>query len=228
MTEKTRNKDWVGGRASTFKCLGASNHTDHDREAHDYYATEPKAAELLLELEPQIDNIWENFVGEGHLAEPFRKDGKLKIVSDLIDRGYYPEGITAKYPVDFFQFNKVWKGDIVSNPPYSMAKEAVEHSLELIQDGHYVIMFLKLTFCEGQNRKKFFEDTPPIRIWVSSSRLLCAMNGEFEKPKKDKNGNVKLDGTGNPIMERQSSAACYAWFVWQKGYKGPTELKWFN
>ena len=222
------NKDWVGGKASTFKCLGASNHTDHNRQPEDYYATEPLASELLLKIEPQIDNVWENFVGGGHLAEPIRKAGKLKVASDLIDRGYYPEGVTYKYPIDFFQFNKKWRGDIVSNPPYKYAKEAVEHSLELIEEGHYVIMFLKLTFCEGQNRKKFFEDTPPIRIWVSSSRLLCAMNGEFEKPKKDKNGNVKLDEASNPIMERQSSAACYAWFVLQKGYKGPTELKWFN
>ena len=32
-------KDWVGGRASVFKTLGASNHTDHERAWGDYYAT---------------------------------------------------------------------------------------------------------------------------------------------------------------------------------------------
>lgn len=25
-----------------------------------------------------------------------------------------------------------------------------------------------------------------------------------------------------------SSAAAYAWFVWEKGYKGETIVKWFN
>ena len=25
-----------------------------------------------------------------------------------------------------------------------------------------------------------------------------------------------------------SSAAAYAWFVWEKGYKGETTVKWFN
>ena len=197
----SKKKDWVGGKASTFKCLGASNHTDHDRQEHDYYATEPKSSELLLEIEPQLNNIWEVSCGGGHLAEPLRKARKLRIVSDLVDRGYYPEDISYKYPLDF---------------------------LKLIQENHYVAMFLKLTFLEGKERKKFFEDNPPIRIWVSSSRLLCAMNGEFEKPKKDKAGNIKLDKDGNPIMERQSSAACYAWFIWQKGYKGDTVIKWFN
>ena len=25
-----------------------------------------------------------------------------------------------------------------------------------------------------------------------------------------------------------SSAAAYAWFVWEKGFKGETTVKWFN
>lgn len=33
------------------------------------------------------------------------------------------------------------------------------------------------------------------------------------------NGNFKAFG---------SSAAAYAWFIWEKGYKGETILKWFN
>ena len=32
-----------------FKTLGASNHTEKEREDNDYYATDPIAAELLLE-----------------------------------------------------------------------------------------------------------------------------------------------------------------------------------
>lgn len=38
-----KKKDWVGGRASVFKTLGASNHAEHERSRYDYYATEPKA-----------------------------------------------------------------------------------------------------------------------------------------------------------------------------------------
>ncbi len=44
-------KDWVGGSAAVFKTLGASNHTDADRQREDYYATEPKATEWLCKLE---------------------------------------------------------------------------------------------------------------------------------------------------------------------------------
>lgn len=215
-------------KISPFVCNGASNHSKEARASFDLYCTPSFAGESLLDLEPQIDNIWECFVGLGTLAEPFRKEGKLRVVSDLIDRDYYPEGVVTSYGKDFLKINKIWKGDIVSNPPYSGQIKYVEHCLELIEDGRYLALFLKLTFLEGKGRKKFFEDNPPIRIWVSSSRILCAKNGEFEKPKKDKAGNVKLDKEGNPIMEKQSSACCYAWFIWQKGYKGDTIIKWFN
>lgn len=85
-------KDWTGNKNSIYTTLGASNHSKEDREEHDFYATDPVAAEWLLKLEPQITNVWENFVGEGNLAEPFRREGKLKAVSDLIDRGLLPCG----------------------------------------------------------------------------------------------------------------------------------------
>lgn len=221
-------KDWTGGVASTFKCLGASNHVEEDREVNDYYATDPEAAEWLLKIEPELNDIWESFCGEGHLAKVFNEAGKLKAVSDLVDRGYYPEGISTKYPLDFFKFNKIWKGDIVSNPPYKYALESVKHALSLINEGRYVVMFLKLTFLEGKNRKKFFQETPPVRVWVSSSRIACAKNGEFKVIKTDKEGNVKLDSKGNPQYEEPSKAVCYAWFVWQKGFKGYPEVRWFN
>ena len=52
-------KDWTGNSNSIFKTLGASNHTDSEREQHDYYATEPKAVELLLEQESFCPYVWE-------------------------------------------------------------------------------------------------------------------------------------------------------------------------
>lgn len=45
------SKDWTGNKKSTFVTLGASNHTDKERQREDYYATDPIAARLLLEAE---------------------------------------------------------------------------------------------------------------------------------------------------------------------------------
>lgn len=77
-----------------------------------------------------------------------------------------------------------------------------------IEEGNKVAMFLKLTFLEGKARKEFFRRFPPRRVYVASGRIKCAMNGDF-------------DNCG-------SSVTAYAWFVWEKGYKGKTEIEWFN
>lgn len=222
------SKDYIGNKVAVFVCNGATGHAKEDREPNDFYATSPEAAEFLLKIEPQLNKIWEPFVGQGHLAEVFREAGKLGAISDLIDRGYYPENVPTSYGKDFLQMKKVWKGDIVSNPPYASAVSWVKHCLDLVQEGRYVVLFMKITFLEGKERRKFFEENPPIRVWVSSSRIPCAKNGEFEKPKKDKKGNIIYNEEGKPIMTKESSATCYCWFVWQKGYKGETVIRWFN
>lgn len=146
------SKDWRGNKNSIYTTLGASNHVTEDREENDFYATDPVAAKWLLELEPQINNVWENAVGEGNLAEPYREKGKLKAVSDLIDRGYHPNGIMASYGKDFMQMNKTWKGDIVTNPPYAINLDWARHCLDLLQEGRYLALFMKITFLEGKER----------------------------------------------------------------------------
>ena len=195
-------KDWVGGTASTFKTIGASNHCDHERQHEDYYATEPAATDWLCKLEQFYGKILEPSCGEGHISEQLKKAGYDVTSRDLVDRGY---GEVA----DFLSKDNVeWNGNIVTNPPYKYAKEFVEKSLQIIPKGKKVAMFLKLTFLEGKGRKSLFNHYPPCRIWVSSSRLKCAMNGDF-------------DAVGG-------SATAYAWFIWEKGFNGDTIIKWFN
>ena len=59
---------------SLFINLGASNHSKNERQPEDYYATDPIAAKLLLEVEPELNNIWECACGEGHLAKVFDEE----------------------------------------------------------------------------------------------------------------------------------------------------------
>ena len=106
-------KDWTGNSNSIYKTLGASNHTDKERQNEDYYATDPKAADLLLELETFSPNIWECACGEGHLSKVFEKAGHIVKSTDLMDRGFGETGI------DFLSIDNLeWNGDIITNPPY--------------------------------------------------------------------------------------------------------------
>lgn len=197
-------KDWTGNKNSTFTCLGASNHVEHERAKYDYYATDPKAAELLLEVEPELDNIWECACGEGHLAKVFKQKEKLGLATDIINRGY------GQLFFDFLSRNAFgyYDGDIVTNPPYKYALEFVKQAINMIKKDRKVCMFLKLTFLEGKARKEFFKQYPPKTVYVCSGRIKCALNGDF-------------DATGQ-------SAACYAWFVWEKGYNGKPAIEWIN
>lgn len=195
-------KDWIGAKNSVFKTLGASNHSDGEREENDYYATQPKAVELLMDLESFDKNILEPSCGEGHISEVLKSHGYNVVSRDLINRGY---GDVADFLSDD---NTEWNGDIITNPPYKYAQEFVEKALQIIPDDHKVAMFLKVQFLEGKRRRKMFNITPPKRIWVSSSRLKCAINGDFDNM------------TG--------SATAYAWFIWEKGFHGDTIIKWFN
>ena len=57
-------KDWSGNSKSAYAVLGASNHSEGEREVDDYYATDPKALEVFLDklTEDSIrlhNNIWE-------------------------------------------------------------------------------------------------------------------------------------------------------------------------
>ena len=60
-------------------------------------------------------------------------------------------------------------------------------------------MFLKVQVLEGKERKQLFLDYPPKTVYVSSSRLNCARNGDFDTYPR--------------------SAMAYAWYVWEKGFK---------
>lgn len=196
--------DGAAGRGKgkgMLRVIGASNCTDATRAAADFYATPPEAVEMLLRLEDFSETVIEPCCGMGHVGKVLEAHGHRVDARDIIDRGY---GIGGR---DFLRCaDRGLDADVVTNPPYSLAQEFVEKSLEVVGDGHKIAMFLKLTFLEGKARRRMFEAAPPKRIWVSSSRLCCAKNaGKFVQ-----------------------SCICYAWFVWVKGWRGDTVVKWFN
>lgn len=198
-------KDWIGNYNSIFKTLGASSHTDKERQAEDYYATDPMAAELLLREETFSHDIWEPACGEKHLSDVFERHGYNVRSSDLIDR-------CGNEVFDFLSIeNHSWLGDIITNPPYRYATEFIYKSLSIIGNGSKTAMFLKLQFMEGKERKHLFTNFPPKTIYVSSSRILCAKNGDFD--------GMRAAG---------GSAVAYAWYVWEKGFRGNTIVKWIN
>lgn len=149
-------KDWTGNSKSAFATLGASSHSNHDRQSEDYYATSREAVEWLCKIEQFDGPILEPACGEGHISKVLIEHGYDVTSRDLIDRGY------GEPNQDFLAIdNTEWNGDICTNPPFKYAQQFVEKALSIIPDGHKVAMFLKLQFLEGKARKELFRTTPP-------------------------------------------------------------------
>lgn len=197
------DKDWVGNHASSFATLGASSHSVSERAELDYYATDPRAVEMLLQLETFNNNIWECACGEGHISNVLTDAGYRVRNTDIVDRGLFGASV-----LDFLHSNEKWDGDIVTNPPYKEATQFVYKALDSISQGNKIAMFLKIQFLETQGRAKLFEEHPPKVVYISRSRIMCARNGNFDT--------------------KESSAVCYCWYIWEKGYQGYPTIKWFN
>jgi len=196
-----KEKDWTGNSRAAIAGTAPSNHSAKSRASDDFYATDPKAVEMLCGLEKFSDEVIEPACGQGHIAKVLEAHGYKVTACDLVDRGYGRGG------VDFLSLpGKNVDADIVTNPPYSLAQEFVEKAMDVVAPGHKVAMFLKLTFLETAKRRELFKKYPPKTVYVASQRIACWPNG---RP------------TGQSMV-------CYAWFVWQKGFSGDTTLKWFN
>ena len=109
-----------------------------------------------------------------------------------------------------------WKTDrkfdaIVTNPPYALAQEFIEKSMELLNDNGQMAMFLKIQFLEGAKRKELFEKYPPKYVYVFRNRMATWNNGNETDPNTGK---------------RWATTMCHAWFVWEKGFNGEPIIRW--
>jgi hypothetical protein len=88
---------------------------------------------------------------------------------------------------------------ILTNPPFKLGNEFVEHALDLCPR---VVMLLRFLFLEGTRRSEILEERGLIRIHLFSRRLQ----------------GMHRDGwDGNKV----SNSRAFAWFVWDREHRGP-------
>ena len=150
---------------------------DENREALDFYATDKRAIEELLNREKFKTTVYEPACGQGHIGKVLKEHVYEVKATDICYRGYGEEK-----EVDFFAV-KENDLDIVTNPPYFCADQFIKHALEISKSGTKIAMLFRLAFLEGQKRYELFKKYPPERVYVFSKRLNCAKNAEFEKYK---------------------------------------------
>ena len=195
--------DWTGNGNSIFKAIGASNHTEGERQSDDFYATDPRAIEKLREVYAIPQVVWECACGAGHLSRQLIADGHDVLSTDLVDRGYGHVGIDFLKEERLPEYLQGENCCILTNPPYKYATEFVEHALDLLPEGQPAIFLLKTTALEGKGRfERLYIHGYLEAVYQFVERLLCAKNGDF--------GSVRAGG---------GSAVAYAWFVFNKKRK---------
>jgi len=165
----------------------------------DCYDTPHVAVHALRRCERLPRLIWEPACGTGNIVSVLRAAGHDVIATDLNDRGC-PNSTNR---IDFLLPIDCPCDAIVTNPPFALAEEFVEVALERAP---LVIMLLRLAFMESERRSGLLEDRNLARVHVFANRL--------------------------PDMSGRGAVNCgmaMAWFVWDRGYVGPTivqRIKW--
>ena len=174
------------------------------RELNDFYATHPSCTSDILREEKFNYEILEPFCGGGSMSEVIKHQGYNVTSYDIVDRGYGDIG-------DFFEedFEK-GKYDIISNPPYQEDLcKVVNRCLELCKNK--VALLFPIRYLSGRERyNEIYKQHPPVRVYVYQERICIAENGQFDK------------------FEKGQNLVIYGWFIWEKGYKGKTELRWIH
>lgn len=150
-------KDWTGNKKTVFSIMGATNHSESEREGNDFYATDPSVIDLLVEKYDIPVKVWECACGTGNLSERLKELGHEVVSTDLVDRGY------GKVQ-NFFETLEMPEDCkcILTNPPYKYATEFVLHAMDLLPVGGQAVFFLKTTFLETERRyNEIFRNTPP-------------------------------------------------------------------
>tara|TARA_E500000075_G_C6981473_1_gene316940 strand:+ start:901 stop:1455 length:555 start_codon:yes stop_codon:yes gene_type:complete len=168
-----------------------------NRQKDDFYATPPEAVEDLLKVEDFDGGIYEPCCGMGHISKLLESKGYDVESSDLVDRGF------GKPRIDFL-FEREQRDNIITNPPFKLATKMAEHSQMIARKK--TALLLKIQFLEGVERYDLFQEFPPVRVWVFSKRVTTMKDG------------IEI--------ENNKGMFCLAWFIWETGYTGKTDLGW--
>lgn len=170
----------------------------------DLYESPEVAVEALLKVEDLPPFIWEPACGPGSIVRVLRRNGFNVWATDLVDYGCPDSEARRDFLME--QQTRVDVQAIVTNPPFKLANEFVEHALKMCPR---VCMLLRLAFIESERRSGILDGGQLARVHVFSNRLPM----------------MHRAGRGTKVAKTNSSAMSFAWFCWDRFHKGPATLR---
>lgn len=232
------------------------------RRPDDFYRTPAWCVEALLSREAFPGEVLDPCCGDGAVLDAllshWRAEGRLDMELDLMGVELDPgraDRAGATHP-------NVWTGDflswnehdlfervyaIVTNPPYSLAAEFVEASLETVAPGGKVAMLLRQSFF-GSCRKRLDVILPGSglrQLYMLPKRPSFCVSANC----KECGGRWSLEPGVGPYSHPEAEGACplegsspgrrgftisttdnsdYCWAIWEKGWSGPVLVEWLH
>lgn len=175
----------------------ATNRRLVEASGPDFYPTPAWGTVALLRHVKFDGGILEPCCGDGAMSEVLKAAGYEVASSDIVDRGYGSV-------VNFLDI-KEYHNNIVTNPPFNIAEELLQHALSIAN--FKVCFLLRTAFLESARRyNSIFSKNPPTKVLVFSERL-------------------SMYPAGHPV--KGGGTTSYAWFVWDldKNFY-PTIIEW--
>lgn len=118
------------------------------RVESDFYPTPPEVTQVLLDFLkiPKESFIWEPACGDGHMVEVMKENG------------YVVHGTDIQNGTDFLEVKETTADWIITNPPFSLADEFVEHCAKLRVP---FALLLKSQYWHARKRNDLFYKYPP-------------------------------------------------------------------
>ena len=169
------------------------------RKAYDFYTTPPETVRALLDNFDGIssgDRILEPSAGNGQIIRVLREygyDNRIDAVELRPEEQATLETLADSVTIgSFFDYDPGLGYDvIIGNPPYSMALEFINKSLELLHPGGLLIFLLRTNFLESEKRFRWWQE-----------HLISGLYTLHKHP--------SFTGHG-------TDATSYSWFVWERG-----------
>lgn len=179
-------------------------HSIKDR-GDDLYQTPPVAVRALLQVEHVPDIVWEPCCGPGAIVNELRASGRTVIAHDLVPWGC-PDSAAGR---DFLMEWESAAPCVVTNPPFKLAEEFVEHAVKLCPE---VYMLLRVAFLEGLRWERAL--APHLaRVHVFAPRLPM----------------MHREGWDGPV--NSNSGIAFGWFSFQRDWArkgGQPTINWVN
>lgn len=152
------------------------------RIKHDAYQTPAWATEAVIPYLPKsvrVGLVWEPAAGKGKMVKVLRKH-RLKVMASDITRRR-----------DFLKSHVSVKA-VITNPPFVLAREFIEHALACTQEFEGVVaMLLRVDFDSGATRRHLFAEHPAFKCKVVLTKRIQWFEGSNGAPSEN-----------------------HAWFIW--------------